>query len=127
MHGARPGSRWDDGIVSATAPTPREFAAVSVAAEAARPLTTPPVLDPRAGERAHGSLEAEVRLLAMRVAILVRRVEELSTENESIRNEMSALVRKTRPSAPYSSVAPTSEVVRIPESKRPDSKRPLSK
>lgn len=63
----------------------------------------------------------------MRVAILVRRVEELSTENESIRNEMSALVRKTRPSAPYSSVAPTSEVVRIPESKRPDSKRPLSK
>ncbi len=60
----------------------------------------------------------------MRVAILVRRVEELSAENETIRNEMSALLRKARPSAPYSSVAPTSEVVRIPESKRPDSKRP---
>ena len=89
------------------------------------PVTPLTSTNPRAGERPH--LEAEVRLLAMRVAILVRRVEELSAENESLRSEFNALARKARPSAPYSSVAPTSEVVRIPEPKKPDSKRPQSR
>ena len=112
----------------ANRPTPREFPAFAAAFATAstkppsRPA--PPGPDPQAA--VSGSMEAEMRLLAMRVAILARRVEELAAENESLRADMGALLRR-RPSAPYSSVAPTSEVVRIPDSMRPDSKLPAPK
>lgn len=68
-------------------------------------------------------MEAEVRLLAMRVAILCRRVDELSEENAALRADLAAvLVQKARPSSPYSSTTPTSETVRIPSTLKPPSR-----
>lgn len=128
-----PASPTSEHLALAERPTPREFPAVSVsghpphashASRAAHASPVPHSLEPRG---ANGSIEAELRLLAMRVACLVRRVDELGQENEALRAEVSMLARKARPSAPYSSVAPTSEVVRIPDSKRIESKRPSTK
>ncbi len=100
-------------------PTPREFRAVAPPANLDLVTATP-----APSERPHGSVEAEVRLLAMRVAILVGRVEELSMDNEALRNEMRLLARRSGPSAPYSSVAPKSETVRLPDVSRAETKRP---
>jgi hypothetical protein len=102
-------------------------ALVSPSAETIRELQAPPKT----------VLEADVRLLAERVATLSQRMEELGRENAALRTDVKALAhensalrvdmqsllaRRTPQSAPYTSRTPTSETVHVPTTRRPPKK-----